>query len=140
MHATQLLGRRHVLALLVAGELAVVGALGAVAWHLWQQSQAPNQGGAVSLPAPAPPQGNQPQPSPSATMPVPVQPSAAPTPGFRTDPLFLSQATLDINRDEAALEQLEWRIVHAAMNGARTYIQRVVLPAIARAQREAGAS
>jgi hypothetical protein len=57
---------------------------------------------------------------------------------LRTDPKFLSQATLDINREVAALEQLEWRILHAAMDGTRTYIQRVVLPAVARAQREAG--
>ena len=137
MDATQLLGRRRVLAFLVAGELAVVGGLTAVAWHVWQQNQVPGGGGAaVSRTAPAPLQGGQ--PSPSATLPVPLQPSAAPTPGLRTDPRFLSQATLDINREVAALERLEWRILHAAMDGTRNYIQRVVLPAVARAQREAG--
>jgi hypothetical protein len=70
-------------------------------------------------------------------MPVPVRPTAAPTPGFRTDPLFFNQVTLDINREEIAFEQLEWRIVHGAMDGMRAYIQRVVLPAVARAQRQA---
>jgi hypothetical protein len=45
--------------------------------------------------------------------------------------------TLDINREEVALEQLEWRIIHGATDAARTYIQRVVLPAISHAQRQA---
>src|SRR2546427_3482211 len=100
MDATQLLSRRPVLAFLVAGELAVVGALAAVAWHVWQRNQAPTGGAAaVSIRAPAPPQGGQPQPRPTVTIPVPLQPSPAPTPGLRTDPLFLNQVTLDINRE-----------------------------------------
>ena len=127
------LGRRSILVLLVAGELAVVGGLGAVAWHVWQQSQAPNPGGPpVSMPAVA-----SPRPSPSATMTVPVGPTVAPTPGLRTDPAFLDQVTIDINREELALEQLEWQIIHGSMDAVRAYIQKVVLPAIARAQREA---
>jgi len=139
MDAARLFSRRHVLAFLVAGELAVVGGLLAVAWHVWQQNQAPAGAGVkVSLPAPGPPSGAQPPPSPSATIPVPLHPGTTPTPGLRTDPLFLSQATLDINREEAALEQLEWRILHGAMDGMRTYIQRVVLPAVSRAQRAGG--
>ena len=133
MDATQLLSRRPVLAFLVAGELAVVGALAAVAWHVWQQNQTPSSGAPpVSMPAAAPP-----RPSPSGTLPVPLSPTSAPTPGLRADPLFLNQVTTDINREEVALEQLEWRIIHGAMAGVRAYIQRVVLPAISRAQREA---
>jgi hypothetical protein len=138
MDASQLLGKRFVLGILVAGELAVVGGLAAVAWHAWQQNQAPGPGGTtVSQPAAVPPQAGRSQPRPSTTMPVPVRPTAAPTPGFRTDPLFFNQVTLDINREEIAFEQLEWRIVHGAMDGMRAYIQRVVLPAVARAQRQA---
>jgi hypothetical protein len=136
MDATQLLSRRPVLALLVAGEIAVVGALAAVAWHVWQQNQDPTGGGAgVSVRAPAPARASQPQTGPSVTIPVPPQPSPAPTPGIRTDPAFLEQVTLDINREETALEQLEWRIVHGAGLAGRSYIERVVLPAISRAQR-----
>ena len=132
MDATQL-GRRSVLVLLVAGELAVVGGLAAVAWHVWQQDQALNPGGPpVSMPA-----LSSPRPSPSATMTVPVGPTAAPTPGLRTDPAFLDQVTIDINREEVALEQLEWQIIHGAMDAVRAYIQKVVLPAVSRAQREA---
>jgi hypothetical protein len=71
-------------------------------------------------------------------VPTPLQPAAAATPGLRTDPLFLGQATQDINREEAAFQQLEWRIVQGATEGMRAYIQRVVLPAISRAQRGAG--
>ena len=137
MDATRLLRRRRVLAFLVAGELAVVGGLGALAWHIWQQGQPPG-GGRAATSLPALQQGASPQPSPATTMPASLQPSAAPTPGLRTDPQFLSRATLDINREEAALEQLEWRIVHGATDGIRAYIERVVLPAVSRAQRQAG--
>ena len=134
MDAAQL-GKRSVLGLLVAGELAVIGSLVAVAWHVWQQNQAPNPGG-LPVTAAVPPPAS-PQPSPSATMSLPIQPTAAPTPALRTDPAFLNQVTVGINRGEVALERLEWQIVHGAMDGVRTYIQKVVLPAIVRAQREA---
>ena len=87
----------------------------------------------MSVRAPAPARASQ--PGPSVTIPVPPQPSPAPTPGLRTDPAFLDQATLDINREETALEQLEWRIVHGASLAVRNYVDRVVLPAISRAQR-----
>jgi hypothetical protein len=140
MDATRLLSKRQVLGLLVAGELAVVGGLVAVAWHVWQENHPPVAGGAaLSPPAGLPPlRGGPPRPSPSATVAAPLRPSAAPTPGLRTDPLFLGQATVDINREEVAFQQLEWRIVQGTTDGTRTYIQRVVLPAISRAQREAG--
>src|SRR5207237_8225297 len=136
MDASQLLSRRPFLALVVAGESAVVAALSAVAWHLWQQNHDPTGGGTgVSVRAPAPARASQPQPGPSVTIPVLPQPSPAPTPGLRTDPAFLDQATLDINREEMALEQLEWRIVHGASLAVRNYVDRVVLPAIPAAQR-----
>jgi hypothetical protein len=139
MDATRLLSKRLVLALLVAGELAVVGGMVAAAWHVWQENHAPVGGGvAVSPPGLPPLRGGQPRPSPSPTVAAPLQPTTAPTPGLRTDPLFLGQATVDINREEAAFQQLEWRIAQAATDGTRTYIQRIVLPAISRAQREAG--
>ena len=50
---------------------------------------------------------------------------------------LLDQVTIDINREEVALEQLEWQIIHGAMDAVRAYIQKVVLPAVSRAQREA---
>jgi hypothetical protein len=139
MDATRLLSKRQVLGLLVAGELAVVGGLLAAAWHVWQGNHAPVGGGAAAPPLGTSPLGSgQPQPSPAATVPTPLRPAASATPGLRTDPLFLGQATEDINREEAAFQQLEWRIVQGATDGMRTYIQRVVLPAISRAQRGAG--
>jgi hypothetical protein len=137
MNATRLFGRRQILGLLVAGELTVVGSLAAVAWHIWLQGQAPNPGGATPSQQAAAPSQLTPRPSPSASVRVPAGPSSPPTPGIRTDPAFLSQVTLDINREEVALEQLEWRIIHGATDAARTYIQRVVLPAISHAQRQA---
>jgi len=135
MDATQLLSRGPILALLVAGEVTVVGALAAVAWHVWQQNQNPTGGGGVAVRAPAPAPGGQPQPGPSVTIPIPTQPSPGPTPGLRTDPAFINQVTTDINQEKTALEQLEWRIVHNAGLAVRSYIERIVLPAISRAQR-----
>ncbi|MBO0683737.1 MAG: hypothetical protein J2P45_11310 [Candidatus Dormibacteraeota bacterium] len=133
MDPTELLGRRRVLGLLVAGELAVVGVLGAVAWHAWQLNQLP-----VAPPAsPVPRSGTAPPSTPSAapTVGVPA-PSPTATPGLQSSPSFLQGQAQAFSRDEAYLEGVEWKIVHAVMDGASTYIHNVVLPAIARAQRE----
>jgi len=43
----------------------------------------------------------------------------------------------DINREQVLLVRLEWRIVHAGMDAARSYVENVVLPAIRRAERAA---
>jgi hypothetical protein len=40
-----------------------------------------------------------------------------------------------LNQDQVILEQLEWRIVHNAMDAAQHYVETVVLPSIARAER-----
>jgi hypothetical protein len=50
----------------------------------------------------------------------------------------LNQVTLDINREETALEELEWRIARGAAQSMRNYIEKVVLTAISRAQRAGG--
>ena len=40
-----------------------------------------------------------------------------------------------LNQDQVFFEQLEWRIVHDAMDAAQRYVETVVLPSIARAER-----
>jgi hypothetical protein len=40
-----------------------------------------------------------------------------------------------LNQDQVIFEQLEWHIVHNAMDAAKRYVETVVLPSIARAER-----
>jgi hypothetical protein len=136
MDAAPLLSRRRVLGLLVVGEVLVVTCLGALAWHLWQESQAP-----AARPVQASPilNGGSPPPSPPAALPTVPPPSATATPSLRTDPAFLQAQARTIDREEAALEQVEWRIAHAVMDGAPSYLRDVVLPAVSRAQRQGAA-
>jgi hypothetical protein len=136
MDAAQLLSRRRVLGLLVAGEVLVVTGLGVLAGHLWQESQPPAAGPAQASPIL---HGASPPPSPPAALPTVPAPSATPTPAIRSDPAFLQAQARTIDREEAALEQVEWRIAHAVMDGARSYVRNVVLPAVSRAQRQGGA-
>jgi hypothetical protein len=42
-----------------------------------------------------------------------------------------------LNRDQVIFEQLEWRLVHSAMDTLQRYLETVVLPSIARAERAA---
>jgi hypothetical protein len=44
-----------------------------------------------------------------------------------------------LNHEQAAWEAAQWTIVHAAIDAGRAYLERVVLPAVTRAQRQ-GAS
>ena|SRR5487761_441911 len=48
--------------------------------------------------------------------------------------LWRSRLT-DLNRGESAFQQIEWRLVHSAMNAARRYVESVVMPSLARAAR-----
>ena len=115
----------------------MVGVLGALAWHAWQLNQLP---AAQSPPAsPVVGSGTGPRPTPSATPTVGVPaPSPTATPGLQSSPSFLQGQAQTFSHDEAYLEAVEWKIVHAVMDGANAYIHNVVLPAIARAQREGG--
>jgi hypothetical protein len=55
-------------------------------------------------------------------------------PGLNVDSGFWRQRLAQLNREQATLAQLEWRIVHSAMDAARHYVQTVVLPAVQRAE------
>jgi hypothetical protein len=61
-----------------------------------------------------------------------------PLPGLNLDSSFWQQRLRELNRDQAYFEQLEWRIVHAAMESVRRYLETVVLPSIRHAEHAGG--
>lgn len=73
--------------------------------------------------------------SPSPELPsVPPPSHQGPLPGLNVDPAFW-RARLDLlNRDQVFFEQLEWRLVHSAMDTVQRYVDGVVLPSVKRAE------
>ena len=120
---------------MVAAELLVVTGLVYAALSMAMQAR-------VSA---APPQATLPQvaasepPSPLPDLPVRGAPgSRGPSPGLNVDALFWRTRLAQLNADQVVLEQLEWRIVHAAMDAARRYVELTVLPSIQRAEHAGG--
>jgi hypothetical protein len=89
---------------------------------------APISVGAPDSPSPPPVEGLAP-PSPAVALQLP---------GLNLDTAFWRQRLIALNRDEAQFEQLQWKIVHSAMDVVRRYLDAVVLPAIVRVERGEG--
>jgi len=71
---------------------------------------------------------------------LPLQSSpeeSGPPPGLNLGGRFWRERLVELNRDQAVLARLEWRLVHGAMDAARRYFESVVLPAVRRAERRA---
>ena len=124
---------RQPLTWIVIAECVVVALLLVLVWNL-VASAAARHSGAVpvqvsELPAQTSisPQPDLPEPARSAGR---VQ-----LPGLNLDPGFWRVRLTQLNREQMSLEQLEWRIVHGAMDAAQRYLETVVLPAIVRAER-----
>jgi hypothetical protein len=66
------------------------------------------------------------------------QGAQGPLPELNVSSGFWRRELAELNRDQAAFAQLEWRIVHAGMVAARDYVEGVVLPAIRRAEGKVG--
>src|SRR5258708_8319284 len=135
MSVTALL--RPPLVWLAMAEAALIAVAGGVAWHIWQERLAPAAAPVSSgPPAAAPVQRPRSSPvpgSPPAAPPSPL-PQDGPTPGLRTDAGFLSRQMGELNRVEAAFEDLEWRVTRAVVDGIQRYLEGVVLPSIERSQ------
>ena len=116
----------------VVAEMLVVGALLVVAWNV--VGSAARSG--VALPAiSAPDAGAADDSSGLPDIPTVTGPGArGPLPGLNVGSAFWRRELVELNRDQAAFAQLEWRIVHAGMVAARDYVEGVVLPAIRRAE------
>ena len=124
---------RSPLTWMVVAELVVVGALVALAWTAITAASRP----ALATPA------IQQSDSPADTNAVPDEPAVipgprGPLPGLNLDSRFWRTRLAELNHDQALLAQLEWRIVHSAMDAMKHYIETVVLPAIQRAERSGG--
>jgi hypothetical protein len=106
---------------IVICECAIVAALAMVAWQMVaSQPVSPGSGVLAAAPTPA-----------NAQAAAPVDPLLR---GLNLDSRFWRQRLGELNQGENSLEQLEWRIVHAATDTARRYVKSVVMPALARAE------
>ena len=65
-------------------------------------------------------------------------PARGPRPGLNVNTGFWRDRLVELNRDQAILARLEWRVVHSAMDAMKRYLETVVLPAIRRAEHPAG--
>jgi hypothetical protein len=120
---------------MVIAECVVVAFLLVLVWNLVASATA--HVGASEIQAAAPPA--QESISPQPELPEPARPAARlQLPGLNFDPGFWRVRLAQLNREQAGLEQLEWRIVHGAMDAAQHYVETVVLPAIVRAERGGG--
>jgi hypothetical protein len=117
---------------MVLAECAIVAALVMVAWHL------------VAAPpvqeVPAAPAALAPLQAGDAARPISADvtarsPARSLLPGLNLDASFWRLRLAALNSGEAAFEALEWRLVHSAMNAAQRYVESVVLPSLARAER-----
>ena len=116
---------------MVVAECAVVSALVILTWQLVTTHHAASDISVVLPPATAAPQ-------PAAAGAVPPA-APAPTvhrqvPGLNVDASFWGFRLADLNKDEAALEAIEWQLTHVALDSARGYLETVVLPAIRQAE------
>lgn len=126
---------RKPLTWMILAECIVVATLALLVWHLFAASH--DQAAAAPLGASAP---LSPDATASASPGLPILPNAIARqlPGLNVDPGFWRLRLAELNRDEAAFEQLEWRIVHSAMDTTQRYVESVVLPSVMRAETPGG--
>src|SRR5437763_12755470 len=104
----------------VVAELLVVGALLVVAWNaIGSAARTAVAIPAVAAPAAGPTDEAVPLPDIPA---VTGQGARGPLPGLNLDSAFWRSKLAELNRDQAALAQLEWRVVHAGMVAAKDYV------------------
>lgn len=122
---------------LVVAEFVVVGALMVFAWNVAGGAARAAAGGlSLSLPAAAGEAGKAGDAaSPLPAIPEPGRPGMrGPLPGLNLDSAFWRDRLAQLNHDQALFVQLEWRIVHAAMDAIQRYLETVVMPAIRAAE------
>lgn len=126
---------RSPLTWLVVAEMVVVGALLVVAWNVVGSAFRP----VAQAPAPAADPTATDDPSPLPDIPsLPGQGTRGPLPGLNLDSAFWRARLIELNRDQVVMAQIEWRVVHAGMSAAESYVRDVVLPAVRRAEKAVG--
>lgn len=124
---------RQPLTWMVIAECVVVALLLVLVWNLLATAAA-HQAGPALIQAASPP--DQSSDSPQPELPEPSRPARrVQLPGLTLDPGFWRVRLDQLNREQVGLEQVEWRLVHGAMDAAERYLETVVLPAIVRAER-----
>ncbi|TMC52726.1 MAG: hypothetical protein E6J20_11115 [Chloroflexi bacterium] len=126
---------RSPLAWLVVAEVVIVGTLGIVIWNVVQNATRPVL---ASPTLQAPDVVGDASPSLPAIAAINNSSQRGPRPGLNLDSAFWRQRLAQLNSDQVFLEQLEWRIVHNAMDAANRYVETVVLPAVRRAEGAGG--
>jgi hypothetical protein len=127
---------RSPIAWLVVAEFVVVGALIVVAWDVI--------GGATRSVFASPPLNVS--VATDTSLPLPDIPETGrpgprgPLPGLNLESMFWRLRLQHLNGDQIVLEQLEWRIIHGAMDAVKRYLETVVLPAIQHAEHAGGAA
>ena len=125
---------RSPLTWLVAAELIVVAVLVVFAWSLVAN---------VSRPVMVSPSIELPGGAADDTSALPDFPGVGPAlrgpiPGLNLNRTFWRARLAELNRDQVVLAQLEWRLVHGAMDAMKRYVETVVLPAVRRAEHAEG--
>jgi hypothetical protein len=101
----------------------------------WNVVAAATQGGAASAGAPQSHAAAGADATPSAARAAAARRSGrSPLPGLNIDSAFWRGRLGQLNRDQVFFEQLEWRIIHSAMDAVNRYLETVVLPSITRAE------
>ena len=126
---------RKPLTWMILAEFAVVAALTLLAWHMLAAPPAQQAAAPPGVSASASPDLIA---MASPGVPAPAKAIARQLPGLNVDPGFWRLRLMELNRDEAAFELLEWRIVHSAMDTTQRYVESVVLPSVVQAERNGG--
>jgi hypothetical protein len=135
---------RRPLAWLIVLEILVVAALAAATYHVVATRWNAAPSGVAAAPTPSPTAKAAPLPTPRRATATPTPPPASsptprpsgPAPGLNLDPAFWAGQLGRVNRDQNALEQLQWRVTTAVTNWVRAYVDRVLLPAVREAERK----
>ncbi len=120
---------------MVIAEFAVVAALAVFAWNAVARAAHPAP--ALTVPQ-SDPTTTDAAASPLPDLPGGTRPSPGPGPGLNLDSSFWRQRLAQLNGEQVYFEQLEWRVVHTALDAAERYIHDVVVPSVQRAERGGG--
>jgi hypothetical protein len=126
---------RQPLTWMVFAECVVVAVLVLLVWSLVASAATQHPADAQFQNAESPAASSN---TPSPDLPETARSKAQPQlPGLNLEAGFWRIRLGQLNRDQVTFEQLEWRIVHSAMDTMQRYLETVVLPAITRAERPA---
>ncbi|HEV2027766.1 MAG TPA: hypothetical protein VGS16_04450 [Candidatus Dormibacteraeota bacterium] len=127
---------RKPLTWMVIAECIVITLLIVVVWNM-VAAAATQHPGVAAVQAIAAPAGQTISPLPDLTEAKRAAPG--PLPGLNLNAAFWRLRLDRLNQDQVIFEQLEWRIVHNAMDAAQHYVETVVLPSITQAERRQAA-